>query len=861
MNDSTDTSTSVTVVVSGGIVTSVNGSPSSGPVDITLQKANFNVLGTVVESNGTTPAVNAGVSAGNPGVFCCNNTSTDQNGNYAFDLADGTWSITASPPNGDSADAQTSVTVVVSGGVVTSVNGSPSSGPVDITLQKTNLTGTVVESNGTTPAVNAGVSAGNPGVFCCNNTSTDQNGNYGFALADGTWTITASPPMNDSADASTSVNVVVSGGVVTSVNGSPSSGPVNITLQTANVTGTVTKSAAAGGGAAQNSGVSAQQQGAPNSAYTSTDTNGHYGLHLADGTWVVTASPPTGDTTDASTSVSVTVSGGVVTGCAGTACGGTLPAVNITLQLPGSISGTVTDFATSADLQGICVTAFPVGGGFIGTADTGTGGTYSISNLAPGNYDVEFGPSGLCPGGSAGNYPGQYYKGVSSQSSATPVTVTSGVATPDIDAGMGSPFPPAPPSGSVSSASGTSIDPSGSAVATNNGTTVEAGGQGAITVAQYGSDPVGTPGFSTPGGFLDVAVASGSNFSSLTVTDCNLNGATSLQWWTGSAWEAVSPTSGPTGNPACLTATLSSTSTPTVAELTGTVFAAAVTAVPTVTTIARTSGAPTVQYGSSLTFTAKVTVPSGSATPNGKVTFYDGTTAISGPVALTGDVASFTTTTLGAGTHSISAAYSGDLSTLASSSSSIRETVTKRATATNVTASPNPSTVGQAVTLTATVAPSLGHGTVTFYDGLKAISGPLSLSGGGVATFKTSGLNAGIHWITADYSGDANTNPSLGMTGEVVAKRSSATTLTSSANPSKAGSGLTLTATVAPANATGTVNFNDGTKGVGSCVLNNGTCSWSTTKLPKGTNAMTAVYVGDGQTFGSTSPVLKQVVG
>ena len=850
----------MSVVVSGGVVTSVNGSPSSGPVNITLQKANFNVTGTVFESNGTTPAGNTGVSASSPGVSCCTGTNSDQNGNYAFALADGTWNISANPPMGDSVDAPTSITVVVSGGVVTSVNGSPSSGPVNITLQKANLTGTVYESNGTTPAGNTGVSAGNPGVFCCTSTNTNQNGNYAFALADGTWSISANPPMGDSADAQTSVSVVVSGGVVTSVNGSPSSGPVNITLQTANLTGTVTKSAAAGGGAAQNSGVSAEEQGVPNNTYTSTDMNGHYGAHLGDGTWVVTASPPMSDSTDASTSVSVTVSGGVVTSCAGTACSGTLPAVNITLQVPGSISGTVTDYTASTDLQGICVTAFPVGGGgFVGTADTGTGGTYSIGKLAPGNYDVEFGPSGMCPGGSAGNYPGQYYKGVSSQSAATPVTVSSGAITPNIDAAMGSPFPPAPPSGTVSSASGTSIDPSGSAMATNNGTTVEAGGQGAFTVSQYGSDPVGAPGFSTPGGFLDVAVASGSNFSSVTITDCNLNGATSLQWWTGSAWEAVSPTTGPTGNPPCLTATLSSTSTPTVAELAGTVFAAAVTTVPTVTTIARTSGAPIVQYGSSLTFTAKVTVSSGSATPNGNVTFYDGTTAISGPVAVSGGVATFTTTTLGAGTHSINAAYSGDVGTQASSSSSIREVVTKRATWTGVTASPNRTTVGQAVTVTATVAPSLGHGTVTFYDGFKAISGPLSLNAG-VATFKTSGLGAGTHLISAAYSGDANTNPSSGMTVEVVSKRSSATTLTSSANPSKAGTSLTLTATVVPPNATGTVMFNDGAREVGSCILNGGKCSWSTTKLSKCTHAMTAVYVGDGQTFGSTSPVLRQVI-
>ena len=55
---------------------------------------------------------------------------------------------------GDSTDAPTSLSVTVAGGVVTMVNGSPATAPVDITLQKANLTGTVYESDGATPAAN-----------------------------------------------------------------------------------------------------------------------------------------------------------------------------------------------------------------------------------------------------------------------------------------------------------------------------------------------------------------------------------------------------------------------------------------------------------------------------------------------------------------------------------------------------------------------------------------------------------------------------------------------------------------------------------------------------------------------------------
>ena len=77
----------------------------------------------------------------------------------------------------------------------------------------------------------------------------------------------------------------------------------------------------------------------------------------------------------------------------------------------------------------------------------------------------------------------------------------------------------------------------------------------------------------------------------MTVKDCNLNGGNSLQWWnpaasSGSgAWESVSPA--PTyssGPPICLSVTLTSSSSPSISELTGTVLAvSSVTISPTIT--------------------------------------------------------------------------------------------------------------------------------------------------------------------------------------------------------------------------------------------------------------------------------------
>ncbi len=144
--------------------------------------------------------------------------------------------------------------------------------------------------------------------------------------------------------------------------------------------------------------------------------------------------------------------------------------------------------------------------------------------------------------------------------------------------------PPPPPSGAVSSSSGSADSSTGTATATNDNTTASGTGVGALTVAQYSSDPVGAPSFSSNGEFFDVALSSGNSFTSTTVQDCNLNGGNSLQWWNpqgnagAGAWEPVSPA--PTysaGPPACVSVALTSSTSPTLAELTGTVLGVATT--------------------------------------------------------------------------------------------------------------------------------------------------------------------------------------------------------------------------------------------------------------------------------------------
>jgi hypothetical protein len=164
-------------------------------------------------------------------------------------------------------------------------------------------------------------------------------------------------------------------------------------------------------------------------------------------------------------------------------------------------------------------------------------------------------------------------------------------------------------------------------------------------------------------------------------------------------------------------------------------------------------------FGQSVTFTATV---SGGTSPTGTVSFFDGVTPL-GTVALAGNTAALTTSSLAVGTHPITATYNGDVDDTPSTSSPVSQVVNAAGpgvTATSLVSSLNPSTVGQAVTFTATVSGGTSPtGTVQFFDGASPLGAPVALSGN-MAALTTSALAAGTHPITAVYSGDVDDSPS-----------------------------------------------------------------------------------------------------
>ena len=169
------------------------------------------------------------------------------------------------------------------------------------------------------------------------------------------------------------------------------------------------------------------------------------------------------------------------------------------------------------------------------------------------------------------------------------------------------------------------------------------------------------------------------------------------------------------------------------------------------TTVLTSSVNPSV-YGQVVTFTATVSAVGGSGTPTGSVSFLvDG--SVVGSTTLSNGVTSFSTSVIAAGNHSIMATYAGNGSFNASSSAALTQVVNTSGTTTTLTATPNPSALGQPVTFTATVSANApGSATPTgsvgfLVDGSPIGAAPLT---NGVATFTTLNLAAGSHSVTAE---------------------------------------------------------------------------------------------------------------
>lgn len=127
----------------------------------------------------------------------------------------------------------------------------------------------------------------------------------------------------------------------------------------------------------------------------------------------------------------------------------------------------------------------------------------------------------------------------------------------------------------ASSESGSTLEPAIPAEAKDEALTATAsGGVGTVSVGVYKSDPAKLEPFDSSGTFSDVALAPGSDFSQLEVKNCEVGAAKGV-WWANAEgiWSPVSPTAvSYTKTPACVVVTITSQTSPDLAQMTGTRF-------------------------------------------------------------------------------------------------------------------------------------------------------------------------------------------------------------------------------------------------------------------------------------------------
>jgi len=275
--------------------------------------------------------------------------------------------------------------------------------------------------------------------------------------------------------------------------------------------------------------------------------------------------------------------------------------------------------------------------------------------------------------------------------------------------------------------------------------------------------------------------------------------------------------------------------------------------------------------GSSLMVSANISSTNPASTnPTGTVTFYLDTVSqgVGTVTAGSPSTASVTIPLITAGTHVLTATYSGDTAYATSTSAAVSVVAPKGATVTTVTATPPTLAPQTTETLTATIAPAAAvagtlytiTGTVTFYDNGTTLLGTAAIASNAASLAGVALANNVSHAITAIYSGDINW-----LTSTSAVLPLAATTLpddvllASNLATVPPGQALVLTATVTPTappalgaeqNPTGNVIFYDGTTVLGTVALaaalgNSSTATLTIQTLPGGQDVLYAFYQGD----------------
>jgi len=384
-------------------------------IDFALQQGG-RISGTVTNDLGT-PIAGASVGAGRDS--CCSSrwTTTAADGTYLVDaLAPGNYRVVASAA-GYAGEYYNDVYDYYDAALITVSSGAETTG-IDFVLDPAaRISGTVTNALGT-PIAGASISAYADGCGYC-------GGGYATSAPDGTYVIDTLSPGNYRVRASATGYAAQyyngtfdsnAATLVSAASGIETTG-INFALPPGGrISGTVTNSL---GTPIAGACLSASKDGGSGWGYTCTAGDGTYVINsLVPGNYRLQASAVGyveeyyNGTYDYSAATLVATASGVET-----------TGIDFSLDPTARVSGTVSN-ALGTPIAGAQVSASTDACCGWGFTTTSSDGTYTVDGLAPGNYRVR---------ASASGYAWQYYNGVYAASSATLVTATSGVTTPNID--------------------------------------------------------------------------------------------------------------------------------------------------------------------------------------------------------------------------------------------------------------------------------------------------------------------------------------------------------------------------------------------------------------------------------------------
>ncbi|MGJ7583432.1 Ig-like domain-containing protein, partial [Variovorax sp. RHLX14] len=220
-------------------------------------------------------------------------------------------------------------------------------------------------------------------------------------------------------------------------------------------------------------------------------------------------------------------------------------------------------------------------------------------------------------------------------------------------------------------------------------------------------------------------------------------------------------------------------------------------------------------------------------------------------------VATLTVSNLPLGESEIMATYSGDVNYSGAASSTfpgVLASTQATPTTTSLTTSQTSVAYGAPITLTATVASTLGTplatGSVDFYSGSQLLGTGAIVNG--QASLTTTQLPLGIANLRAVYQGDGTNAFSIATAQQSVVKAATTITLDPPVRPAEAGNPIVFGAQISGGASGGMVAFFSGTTHLGTANVVNGRAEIKTFFVPSNA-AVRAVYSGDTQYLSSVT--------